>query len=471
MLKIPPERIIERLKFENPWWDTPHQIPRELDRFHRRAYLSLFFELLTTRDIRRAVVLMGPRRVGKTVMIHHAIKNLIEDGITPTSICYVSLDHPLYNGLRLEEILNHFAEIQRLNIRKRPAFIIFDEIQYLRNWENELKRLVDDYPRLKCIASGSAAAALRLKSNESGAGRFTEFLLPPLTFHEYLLLLNKMELIKERPALDEGDRVLLTAPNIEALNDSFVHYLNYGGYPEVIFSQEIQQNPQRFVKSDIIDKVLLRDLPSLYGIDDVNELNYLFTTLALNTSGEISIEELSKNSGVAKNTIKRYITYLEAAFLIKIVHRVDHTAKRFKRANFFKVYLTNPSIHSALFSPEESGDSLGRLAETAVYSQWFHSTSTLNYARWKDGEIDIVQMGRQKPRWVVEVKWSDRIVNHLEELDSLVKFCKHHALESARVTTKTIQAETQVDGVRIRFVPTALYCYRVGKNLIDWKQS
>ena len=158
-----------------------------------------------------------------------------------------------------------------------------------------VKSLVDTRANIKAVVSGSAAAALKLKSDESGAGRFTDILLPPLTFYEYLELLN------------EGD--IVTKPNfqtndIKSLNEKFIYYLNFGGYPEVIFSPQIQSDPARFIKSDIIDKVLLRDLPSLYGISDIQELNYLFTTLAFNTANEVSLEELSKNSGVAKNTIK-----------------------------------------------------------------------------------------------------------------------------------------------------------------------
>ena len=57
------------------------------------------------------------------------------------------------------------------------------------------------------------------------------------------------------------------------------------------------------------------------------------------------------SSGVAKNTIKRYIEYLGAAFLIKVVHRIDESARRFRRARWFKIYLTNPSMRAALFSP------------------------------------------------------------------------------------------------------------------------
>ena len=75
--------------------------------------------------------------------------------------------------------------------------------------------------------------------------------------------------------------------------------------------------------------MLLRDLPSLYGIQDIQELNSLFTTLAFNSADEVSLEALSKDSGVSKNTLKKYIEYLEAAFLIRKVHRVDENARRF----------------------------------------------------------------------------------------------------------------------------------------------
>jgi len=76
-----------------------------------------------------------------------------------------------------------------------------------------------------------------------------------------------------------------------------------------------------------LDKVLLRDLPQLYGIKDIQELNSLFTLLAFNTAEEVALEPLSKRSGVGKQTIQKYIEYLEAAFLIKRVFRVFFIAQ------------------------------------------------------------------------------------------------------------------------------------------------
>jgi predicted AAA+ superfamily ATPase len=177
----------------------------------------------------------------------------------------------------LEKIVNIFqAEFE--HGRDAELFIIFDEIQYLSEWELHLKSLVDSYPAYKFVATRSAAAALKLKSRESGAGRFTDFLLPSLTFAEYIYFIST------------------DTKNINNLNTEFINYLNYGGYPEAVFSSLIRDDSFRYIKSDIINKVLLRNLPSLYGITDVQELNKLFTTIAYNTGNEITLESLAKSS-------------------------------------------------------------------------------------------------------------------------------------------------------------------------------
>lgn len=201
------------------------------------------------------------------------------------------------------------------------------------------------------------------------AGRFTDFLLPPLTFNEYITLKNLDRIIKPiQMKWNEKNANFYSSSHIDELNKHFIDYINYGGYPEVIFSEKIQANPGRYIRQDIVDKVLLRDLPSLYGISDTRELNSLFTTIAYNSGGEFSLETLSKQSQVPKNTLKKYIEYLEAAYLIKQVKRIDQSGKRFKRDNFFKIYLTNPSLRSALFSPISATDEMiGNLIESAIF--------------------------------------------------------------------------------------------------------
>lgn len=461
MRQISQSQVLARVRTENPWWESG-EIPPLLAELRPRPYLDLFLPLVTERRVRRAVVLLGPRRVGKTVLIHHAINRLLDEGVDPKAIAYFSVDHPLYNGLGLEDYLGAFQEGTGTDFTSTPSYVFFDEIQYLRDWEMHVKALVDDHEPLRIVVSGSAAAALRLKSQESGAGRLTDFLLPPLNFYEYLALLDK-----EGSALD-GEGSL----DLETLNEDFVHYLNYGGYPEVLFSEVIQSDPARFVKADIIDKVLLRDLPSLYGIQDIQELNSLFTTLAFNTAGEVSLDELSKGSGVAKNTLKRYIEYLEAAFLVKVVHRVDRSAKKFKRANFFKVYLTNPSMRAALFAPVAADDkAMGAMVETAIFSQWFHrKRDEIYYARWQSGEVDLVQLdpaGRAAN--AIEVKWSDRYFENPRELKSLLSFCRKTGLDSAKVTTRLEGGVKTVREIELQYVPSALYCLVIGRLILAVK--
>jgi predicted AAA+ superfamily ATPase len=436
-----------------------------------RAYLELFYTLVEQVDVRRAIVLMGPRRVGKTILIHRAIQKLLAAGHDPRGIAYVSRDHPIYNGLGLEELVEAVHEASGLRERDLQRFVFFDEIQYLRNREVHLKTLVDSSPGLKVTASGSAAAALRLKSTESGAGRFTDFPLPPLTFHEFLRLSPEPVGVRLRRG-PEGDPVELVSPDIEVLNREFLRYLNVGGYPEALHSAAIQADPGRFIRSDIIDKVLLRDLPSLYGIQDIQELNSLFTRLAFNTAQEVSIEQLTRKSGVSKNTLKKHIEYLEAAFLLKVVHRVDVRGRRFQRANCFKVYLTNPSIWSALFAPlDEADESLGSLVETAVLAQWFHAPAPLRYARWGRGEVGVVGLDpRQRIAFAAEVTWSDRFVERPEELVGPVQFARSNDLDRIRVTTRSRFGAANVRGIEVRFTPASVYCYGIGAEAVEVKR-
>ncbi len=458
MKEVSREQLVERLRVENLWWREPYRISSLFREMTPRPYMELFYPLVTDRELRRAVVLMGPRRVGKTVMIHHTIQKLLDEGNRPERLCYVSVDHPLYHDTSLEDFLSLYREAAGVDADE-PCTVFFDEIQYLKDWERHLKSLVDSYPNLKLVASGSAAAALKLKSVESGAGRFTDFVLPPLMFQEYVHLVATGS---------SFDRSQLGEEQIATLNELFINYLNFGGYPELALSEKMQQDPGRFIKADIIDKVLLRDLPSLYGIADIQELNHLFSMLAYNTGNEVSLDGLSKSSGVAKNTIKKYISYLEAAFLLRVVHRVDENARRFKRANFFKVYLTNPSMRSALFSPVTAdSEDIGALVETAVFAQWFHYSSPLHYARWRQGEVDLVVTdGKQKPAYALEVKWSNRYINNVNELAQVVKFCKTNRLAGCWVTTVDRYGDVDADGVTLSFLPASAYCYATGEGRV-----
>ena len=472
MLEIAEADILKSLERDNTWWANGKvDLPSSL---RTRAYFESFIQVALNWNVNRSVILMGPRRVGKTVMLGQLIAYALSKGFPANKLCLVSIDTPLYSGMALERLLQLFEKQSPHDSNSRRV-MIFDEIQYLKDWEVHLKVLTDKYPNTRFIVSGSAAAALRLKSQESGAGRFTEFYLPPLTFAEFL---DFKEIEDDLITADHtGPKSQYEIHDIHRLNHEFIEYLNYGGYPEAVLNEHIQQNVTRYLGRDIIDKVLLRDLPSLYGIQDIQELNRLFSTLAYHSGQEINLEGLATSSGVRKNTISRYLEYLEAAFLIAKVKRVDDFGKTFKRNRQFKVYLTNPSMRSALFSPlSEDDEAMGLMVETAIFSQWFHSDfmRNIHYARWKSGrnylEVDLIALSPHedfRPYWANEIKWSDRYIDHPRNLKGLVEFAKKNLLPNHAVaaTSKTQTAITEVDNVMIEHNPCALHCYIVGRNV------
>jgi predicted AAA+ superfamily ATPase len=472
---IPSDKIIERLQYENPWWIT-QEIPLGYKNMSKRLYFNLFYPYVQEREIKRALVLMGPRRVGKTVMMFHTIDQLIQDKIDPQKIFFVGIDNPIYINLSLEDLLNLCKEAIKAPSLE-GCYVFFDEIQYLKDWERHLKVLVDSFPNTKFIVSGSAAAALKWHSTESGAGRFTDFMLPPLTFQEFIHLKDKTHIMYEGTITYDNKLIpYQLAKDIDELNKEFVNYLNFGGYPEVVLSERIQSDMGRYVKNDIVDKVLLRDLPSLYGIKDVQELNRFFSYIAYNTGNEFSYETMSRDSGIQKETLKKYLEYLEAAFLIKVLNKLDSKAKQLKRITSFKVYLTNSSLRTALFSPVGQLDNdMGNIVETAILSQWMHRENlNLYYARWKDkkeGEVDLVLLDEKffKPAWAVEIKWSNRYFDKPNELNSLLHFCTNNNLTTALVTSINKTGNLTMQKIDLCFIPAAIYAYNIGVGTLRRK--
>ena len=121
-------------------------------------------------------------------------------------------------------------------------------------------------------------------------------------------------------------------------------------------------------------------------------------------------------------------------------------------------------------------EAMGSLAETAVWSQWLHDTElsrSLHYARWKAGrqdlEVDIVSVDprTQKPRFAVEIKWSDRALQAPAELRGLRELASRHRLaRPPLVTTRSVSMQAEASGLSIEFVPTALHAYTIARNLL-----
>lgn len=454
--------LIRRIEADNTWWESK-KIPF-YNEFMKRKYFYGFYELITQTILHRAVVLMGPRRVGKTVMMYQAIQDLINSGVDANKILYFSLDTPIFTNVSLEELIEQALKPKKINLD--GCYIFFDEVQYLKDWEIHLKALVDRNRSTKFIASGSAAATLRMKSIESGAGRFSDFFLPPLTFSEYIDLNSYDNLLEEIEINFNGPRRFYRCEDIDLLNQYFKDYINFGGFPEIALNSATVENPEQVIQKDITDKVIMKDLPGLFGIENILELQQFFNVLSYRTGEILNFQKVSQETGADNKTVKKYIKYLESAFLIKVLHRVDVTAQRFKNITQFKVYLTNPSLFTGLFGKINAGeDRFPHLVETAIFAQYLHREHDfLRYANWKrngkEGEVDLIQLSQnfQKVHWALEVKWSDS-----PKSDKLKYFMQKNNIAVGVITSRTLFDNTS----NILIAPNSVFAYVVGKNALE----
>lgn len=136
--------------------------------------------------------------------------------------------------------------------------------------------------------------------------------------------------------------------------------------------------------------------------------------------------------------------------------------RRLKKEQQFKLFLTNVSFRSAMFTPIEStADMFGGLVDTAIFDQYLHRSYDIRYARWKEGrktrEIDFVCIDRatQKPNWALEIKWSNS--GDSSNLRSLMNANK---LKASWITTID-QHDLSKD---IKKVPASIMCYMIGKT-------
>ena len=125
---IPTEKILERLRFENPWWNNK-QIPEVYASMSKRLYFREFYAHVIEKNIRRALVLMGPRRVGKTVMLFHSIQELLSEKVDAQKIFFVGIDNPIYVQLTLEDLLDLCKRAMNLD-DLNGSFVFFDVPSY-----------------------------------------------------------------------------------------------------------------------------------------------------------------------------------------------------------------------------------------------------------------------------------------------------------------------------------------------------
>lgn len=447
--------VSERLALDNPWWRTAAPDP-ELAALPRRAFFDGFLRRL---DRPGPVVLAGPRRVGKTVLVRQAIGRLIEDGAPPSGLLYADLASPIVHGVPLDRLADG---LHAASGHAGPGLLVLDGVHHRRGWETEVAALAAARPDLRVVAVG-AGGAVPLH----GA-----FVLPPLTFAEYLRAVGAERDLIEPMFFGKGTPMYVVR-DMAALNEHFVHYLNGGGFPEAVALRAPGRDAARLLRGEVLGALLHQDLPNLAGIASTPELNALFTLLARNTGGELSVEALSERAGIAKNTVRRYLDYLEASHLIVRMGRVHPEGGRFRRMRTFKVHLASACLHAALFGPVTADHpAFPALAESAIIGQWLASRELprLVYARLPEGPVDLVALSADsdRPAWACALPGTDGPAGGDSKISGLIQFSKRNEpLRWVGATTRTTAALRAYDGVEVWHRPASQYCYEVGRRVAE----
>ena len=150
------EGILKVLTAYNPWWKTGAVNPKMTKTYKRFAFYEAMSRLME-KDIRRSVVLTGTRRVGKTTIQYQMIEELLEQGVSPQKIVFISMDHPMLKLSQFQDVLDCYHE----NIyAEQDVYYFFDEVQYAQDWDLWLKTIYDNQPDTRVEATGSASPAL-----------------------------------------------------------------------------------------------------------------------------------------------------------------------------------------------------------------------------------------------------------------------------------------------------------------------
>ncbi|WP_232336775.1 ATP-binding protein [Planococcus lenghuensis] len=470
------EQILKVLIGFNPWWSSGKVPEKSLKPIKRLAFYEAQ-KWFNHQQIRREVILSGPRRVGKTTIMYQMIDETLETA-SPKQVLYVSFDHPMLKLSEIGEIIEVFTN--NVAAAEEELYIFFDEIQYASNWDTWLKTLYDQHPEYKIVATGSASPLISSKINESGAGRWTQIKVPTLSFYEYIELIRV-----PKPVLENGIKptslVQLSDKELSKLMISLIplqkhfhQYLLIGGFPEVAITDDIPF-AQKIIREDVVDKVIKRDIVSLFNVRNVPEFEKIFLYLCMTSSNIVVQETIAKEVGVTRKTISNYIELLEHANLIYSSRPVDIKGKKILKAKP-KVYLADSAIRNAVLMLGEEvltdPDEMGIIIETAIYKHLhtFYYNQHLDIGYYRDPktqkEIDFI-VSFPIGKIAIEAKY--RSNSTILETDAIVKIANEPQTKGHWSLLKMRMTMEKRNTIRIRqssgYQPSLFYiCWDIRKK-------
>jgi len=324
----------------------------------------------------KIIVLYGARQVGKTTLVQQIIKNIT------ASSRYFNCDEP-----DIRSALTDKTSTELKSFLGGSALVVIDEAQRVKNIGITLKLLIDTYPDMHIIATGSSLFDLSNKIVEPLTGRKYEFYLYPCSLHELYTPATPLEI----------DRLL-------------ERRIIFGMYPEIV---QTQGNVEEKLK-EITRSYLFRDIMRFDRIKNSEAVEKLLQALALQIGNEVSYNELATLVGINKRTVQTYMQILEKSFIIfrlqPLSRNLRNELKKLRKIYFYDTGIRNALINN--FNPLELRQDVGALWENFILSErikYNHNNGhTVNMYFWRTtagAEIDYVEE-RDGTFHAFECKWN-----------------------------------------------------------------
>jgi predicted AAA+ superfamily ATPase len=327
----------------------------------------------------KVIVLLGPRRVGKTVLVRQIISSITEP------VLFLNGEDINTRELLARRSVPHY--LQLLDGRK---ILIIDEAQKIPDVGAALKLMIDEIAGLRVLITGSSAFDVENRTGEPLTGRKYTFRLYPLSDAEY----DQKYSVPER-------------------KDKMKDRLIYGCYPELLTMSN--SGMKAAYLNDLVSSYLLKDILVFENIKKSDKILSLLRLIAFQTGSEISTTEIGRQLGMSENTVSQYLDLLSKVF---IIHKVGGFSRNLRKeiSKSSKWYFFDNGIRNILvanLNPVELRNDVGQLWENYIISERIkfqqYSGMIVNNFFWRtydQQEIDWVEE-RGGQLHAFEFKWSE----------------------------------------------------------------
>jgi len=458
----------------NPWWQGRSFASEP---FRRSAYRQCR-RSLEHPSLNRAVLLRGPRRVGKTTLLMQIAEHLLtEREVAPERICYLALNHPVLKGESLGSLVDLYHE--GIAARGPGAYLLLDEVQQVEGWQQDLGRLMADGPGYRVLAAGSGPLAPPPGADASGVGRWVSVSMPVLSFFEYAHLLGKTDGLPEFMQLRafaqrKPEDLAEVAASFESLRPLLGHYLLAGGFPEAARRAPIGE-ALGFLQREVIERVLYPGGGVLQGVRKPEHLERLLLYLCLHAGRPFSPESCAQALASNRGTVLSHLEALEAAQLIARVPPYRPGGRKVQRARDL-VHLADAALRSAILmrgtevldDPVEAGLLMEGAVFRHVHAAYERDMPILGY--WRDAASNRkVDLAAGSPGRIRAVAVTYRSQAPVDPKGGLAAFLarEHGAVAAYQVTRDDADfGVTRLPGVSapVLRVPAHIFLYAVGMS-------